>query len=216
MFWSTSRSLAESTAMHSHEVAELILCRAGTGLLALDDRQLELAPRRSVLIAANVPHRFIFHEGEHTDLKFICVTNSDAALYLAPAQCSILQGAGKQGATGLAYTGSRQWLWELAEKIPESFGLDEPNELMELWGIIGLLIGAHAQAARAGADETTRGGGRHAETIRRICGWSGCPVWPLPQFADAGIQNAYTHKRRRLCQNQTHPESRGAAGSLRQ
>ena len=171
MFWSTSRSLAESTAMHSHEVAELILCRAGTGLLALDDRQLELAPRRSVLIAANVPHRFIFHEGEHTDLKFICVTNSDAALYLAPAQCSILQGAGKQGATGLAYTGSRQWLWELAEKIPESFGLDEPNELMELWGIIGLLIGAHAQAARAGADETTRGGGRHAETIRRICGW---------------------------------------------
>lgn len=172
MFWSISLTLAESTETHGHDVAELILCRSGSGLLALERRHLELAPRRAILVAPGAPHRFVFRKGERAALKIICITRADAALHLSPAQAGILRDAAREGATAVEYAESDLWLWELSEKVPESFGLDGHRELTELWGIIGLLVGSHARAAGAPGEAAAGGGGdRHGRTIQEVCRW---------------------------------------------
>lgn len=167
MFWSLSLTLGESSPGHAHDVAELLLCRGGSGLVVLDGHDIELVDRRAVLIAPRARHRFVMRDGEAARLHVVCVTLADAALHLSPAQAAALRQLGGQGAIAVDYGEDDGWLWALGERIPASLGLADQGELSELWGIIGLFIGRHARVGQGGGAGTSK----YGATIRDVCAW---------------------------------------------
>lgn len=168
MFWSLSLTLGESSPGHAHDVAELLLCRGGSGLVVLDGHDIELVGRRAVLIAPRARHRFLVRDGEAARLHVICVTQADAALNLSPAQAAALRQLGQEGASAVDYGEADAWLWALGERIPTSLGLADQNELSELWGILGLFIGRHARVGQGGGGAGTS---KYGAAIRDVCAW---------------------------------------------
>lgn len=168
MFWGTTLALVEATDWHAHDVFELVFCRDGTGLLVLEEQNIELLVRRTILIAPKVRHRYFFREAESATLKIVCVTAEDVSTYLSPAQTSILRHMSREGVTFTDYAGEGLKIWDLSEIIPDGFGHVNHGELNVVWGVIGLLLASHMQGRKISDDRT---GARHAETIKKLCEW---------------------------------------------
>lgn len=168
MFWGTTLTLAEASDWHSHDVFELVFCQDGSGILVLEDKNIELSVRRTILIAPKVRHRYFFRETESATLKIVCVTAEDVATYLSPAQTSILRHMSREGGTFTDYSGEGLKIWNLSEIIPDGFGHVNHGELNIVWGVIGLLLATHMQGRKI-TDE--RSGARHVETIKKLCEW---------------------------------------------
>lgn len=168
MFWSITLTLSESSEWHSHDVFELILCRAGTGLLILDQENIELVSHRAVLIASKARHRFVFRKNEAADLKIVCITPADIATHLSAAQSSFLYNLNKLEGTFTDFSDKASVQWALVEMIPDGLGNQDPGEVHIAWGIIGVLI---ASCMRTKRDPENDLGSRHLHRIRKICEW---------------------------------------------
>ena len=168
MFWSLSLTLSGSSEWHSHDVFELVFCRAGSGLLILDQENIELVSRRTILIAPKIRHRFVFRETEAADLKIICITSADVATHLSAPQSSFLYNSNKLERKFTDYSEKTSPPWELVEMIPDGLGNQDPGELHLAWGVIGLLLASYMRNNR---EFENGSGSRHMDTIRRICEW---------------------------------------------
>jgi AraC-like DNA-binding protein len=168
MFWSITLTLSESSEWHSHDVFELIFCRAGTGLLILDQENIELVSHRTILIASKARHRFVFRKNEAADLKIVCITPADIATHLSAAQSSFLYNLNKLERKFTDYPEKTSLPWELVEMIPDGLGNQDLGELHIAWGVIGLLL---ASCMRKRRDPENNLESRHLNTIRKICEW---------------------------------------------
>lgn len=170
MLWSVSALLKEASAWHGHDVFEFIFCRAGSGQLELDDRQVDLRAGRTLFIAPGVRHRFSFGTGEQADLKLLCLNAQDLATFLSPAQAGSLDGV---KAAALTHADHRQQdtLWDLAAMIPDGFAISDLRELRIVWAAIGLILAMHGQAQDLPDDH---GQGRYRQKIQEIREWIDC------------------------------------------
>lgn len=168
MFWSVALTLSESTEWHSHDVFELILCRAGTGMLILDQENIELVSRRAILISSKARHRFVFRKDETADIKFVCITPADIAIYFSAAQSSFLYSLNKREGSFTDFPEKTSLPWELVEMVPDGLGNQDPGELHIAWGVIGLLL---ASCMRNKRNPEKASVSIHLNTIRNICEW---------------------------------------------
>ena len=168
MYWSMTLTLSESSEWHSHDVFELVFCHTGTGILIVDQEDIELVSRRTILVAPKVRHRFLFREDESADLKIVCVTSADVATHLSATQSSFLYSLNNLGYASTDYSEKKSPPWELIEMIPNGLGNQNPSELHIAWGIIGLLC---ATCMRGNLMLENGPGSKHLKTIRTICEW---------------------------------------------
>jgi AraC family transcriptional activator of mar-sox-rob regulon len=167
MFWTASLTLSEPSPVHAHDVIELIFCLAGSGSLLFDQQSIDLAGRRTILIAPGVRHRFTFRPGESADLKVVCLTLQDTVTHLSSAQTAILGQVKGVGATFTDHPEPSP-LWGLIETIPDGLGQEDHGQLLVVWSTIALLLSSHLrnqQMPEMGQEA------RHVETIRRVCAW---------------------------------------------
>ncbi|PLX93471.1 MAG: hypothetical protein C0620_07575 [Desulfuromonas sp.] len=168
MFWSVTTTLSDSSEWHSHDVFELILCRSGSGLLILDQENIELVSRRAILIASKARHRFVFRKNETADFKFVCFTPTDIATHLSAAQSSFLYNLNKPEYSFTDFPEQTSLPWELVEMIPDGLGDQDPGEVHIAWAVIGLLLASCMGNKR---DPEMASGSNHLNTIRKICEW---------------------------------------------
>lgn len=168
MIWCIPLTISESSEWHSHDVFELILCRAGTGLLILDQKNIELVSHRAILIASKARHRFVFRKDETVDLKIVCITPADIAAHLSATQSSYLYHLHKLECTFTDYPQDSPLPWEIFEMIPDGVGNQDPGDVHVAWGIIGLLISSFIGKKRDYEKEPET---KHLKTIQKICEW---------------------------------------------
>lgn len=168
MLWNITLTLAESSEWHAHEVFELVFCLAGTGSVLVDQQNIELATRRTILIAPSVRHRYIFRAGESADLKIVCVTTADMVTYLSPAQVSVLASLRNPGCTFADHPRQDSRLWQLVEILPDGLGNKDHGDVHVTWGVIGLLLASHIRDQQVLEHGTEA---KHFGTIRKICEW---------------------------------------------
>jgi AraC-like DNA-binding protein len=168
MIWSTTLNLVKSADWHEHDILEFIFCRSGSGLLVVGRHDIELTPRRAVIIAPRARHRFLFRENESAELKIVCMTQTDATINLSAAQTAVLTQVKTTGAAFTDYAEQDGWLWELVDQIPDTLEGQEHGDPVMVWGVIGLLVASHLRRMDMLPGEA---GVRHSDKIREICAW---------------------------------------------
>ena len=168
MIWSTTLNMATSSEWHEHDIIELIFCRSGSGLLVVGRHDIELTGRRAVIVAPGARHRFIFRGDEAAELKFVCMTKTDATINLSAAQAAVLGQAGPGGATFTDYPEQDDWLWQLVDRIPDTLDGGEQGDPAVVWGVIGMLVASYVRRVEGKPDEP---GVRHSDKMRGVCAW---------------------------------------------
>lgn len=167
MFWSMSCTVDSSTEPHAHGVFELILCREGSGLIVIGDQTIDLTERRTILVAPDVRHRFVFRPGESAGLKFVCVAPDDIAAHLSPAQAAALRSMKTAGATFADHSEQGPPLWGLCEMIPDGLAIDDTAGQQLVWAVIAVLLAAHSTELILGEFGTER----YRDEIAKVCAW---------------------------------------------
>lgn len=168
MILSTKIELANSSEWHEHHIIEIIFCRSGSGLLVLDQHEIDLVSRRAIIIAPGVRHRFLFRGDESADLKIVCMTQADATLNLSAAQSAVLGQVRIKEAAFTDYTESDLWLWELVDQIPDTLKGEERGNSVMTWGLIGTLVASFVHRMEICLEEF---GSKHSYKIRDVCAW---------------------------------------------
>lgn len=168
MIWSTTLHLAKSSEWHEHDIIELIFCRSGSGLLVVGRQDIELTPRRAVIIAPGSGHRFIFRGEQSAVLKIVCMTQTDANINLSAAQTAVLGQVKANGAAFTEYPEQDGWLWDLVDQIPDTLEGEQHVDPAMTWGVIGVLVASYLRRMDLLPTEV---GGKHSEKMREICAW---------------------------------------------
>ena len=151
MLWSLSARLEATSAWHKHEVFEFVACRSGSGWLEFDDRKIALQPLRTLLVAPGVRHRIGVAQGQTAELKILCLSASDVATQLSPAQRDFLDAA-QAKAGGYAdyadYAADDSRVFDLLALIPDAFAIAESDQLRVVWSAVGLILALHGSAQR--------------------------------------------------------------------
>ena len=148
MLWSLSARLEETSAWHSHDVLEFVACRSGSGWLEFGDRRVGLQPRRTLLVAAGARHRICVAPGEAAELKILCLSASDMATHLSPAQRAFLDAARTDISGHADYAADDRRVFDLLALIPDGFAITDGGQLRIVWGAIGLILALHGSAQR--------------------------------------------------------------------
>ena len=168
MFWSAQQDVTESIDWQTHEVFELLYCHSGSGRVLVGEHEIELHPNRMVLILPGTRHMVAIDPGRPAELKFVCVTPQDTARYLSPVQVALLESLRGLGCTSSDSSSEMPLLGELARLIPNGSVSGDHRELLVVWGVIGLLLAAHAYPL---SSEAVRAEPRHGGKIHQICAW---------------------------------------------
>ena len=167
MLWSTQLAMSDSTPWHSHEVFELIFCIDGSGKIEVDDNSIELRPNRVILVMPYARHRYIFEGERSASLKIVCLTSRDSALYLSPVQFEMLQSLRPCRYTFKDALSDTSLLQELTKQVPEGAVVGNHSELLNVWGIVGLVLASHVEQPRYPLEK----GHRYRSQLEEICRW---------------------------------------------
>lgn len=168
MFWSAQLKVTDSTDWHDHEVFELIFCGSGSGQVVIDNSSIDFRPERMILIIPNARHRFVLSREEAVDLKIVCITAQDTAMYLSPLQLAMLEDLRAQGCTFSDSADDIPPLAQLAKLIPDGSVIGAHSDLLLVWGVVSLLLAAHARSQGAALKEPKQ---RHQDKIHEVCAW---------------------------------------------
>ena len=166
--WNIALTLTESSEWHAHDVFEFVFCRAGTGLLVMDQQCIELVSQRTILIEPKARHKYVFRSDESADLKIVCMTSVDVATYLSPFQISALRQMNPSEVTFTDHPNRWPKLLELLTVIPDGFNSDDRGELHVAWGAMALLLAWHFRNLIMPDNGP---GKRHLSTIQKVCRW---------------------------------------------
>jgi len=169
MFWSARLDLNESTECHCHDVFELAFCASGCGLLMVDDTPIDLRPNRLILVLPERQHRFVFARTQAANLKFVCITRQDHALYLSPVQVAILENLRSRGYAFSDASADTPMLRELAGLIPDGTVVGNRRQMLTVWGVVGLLLASQADADGEVSLKDSRT--RHKNKVEKVCAW---------------------------------------------
>lgn len=140
MLWTLKGCITASTPWHAHGVFELILCLGGAGRLAIDGREIEFRPRRALVIAPDVRHRFRLRPGEAAELHVACLTSSDLEANLSPPTAAALSTLPAIGVAHADADAATTGVWETSALIPGLPGECDAAGLRMVWSAIGLLL----------------------------------------------------------------------------
>lgn len=168
MLWAANATIDESTPWHTHGIFELILCRSSGGKLQLEDREIAFLGERTILITPNVRHCYVLRGGEATDLKVVCLTPPDMAVFLSPATIAGLRAAKTAGVTYLDASGASFSTLDISALIPDGYGLQSSGELRLAWSAIGLLLARICQSIDEPLDGTSQ---RRRARFQEVRAW---------------------------------------------
>ena len=169
MFWSMHIGIECSSAWHSHEVFELIFCLAGTGQLEVEGSVIDLQPQRLMLVAPYARHRYFIQNQQHADIKVVCITQQDSALYLSPIQAERLNDLRSQRYAYADLPPDAAALAELTQQIPEGSVGGNRQEELRVWAVVGMLLAL--QTGQGGKEASHGLGSGNRAKMHEICSW---------------------------------------------
>ena len=148
MFWSLKAQISATASVHSHDIAELVLCYGDGGYLRSKAHNIDFKAGRTLLIPPGVQHQVVVTDKMQTEIKIFCMSLTDMKLFLSPAQMISVQQLFSMGISIADAAEPSSNLLSLGDQVSE--GINQPaSSTQQLnWSLVSLILALHSSRYR--------------------------------------------------------------------
>ena len=153
MFWSLKAQISATASIHSHDIAELILCYGEGGYLRGKDHNIDFKVGRTLLIPPGVQHQVVVADNMQAEIKIFCMSHSDMKYFLSPVQMITVRRLFSMGISVADAENPSSNLLHLGDQVSE--GINQPSlSTQQLnWSLVSLILALHSSRYRLEASQ---------------------------------------------------------------
>jgi AraC-like DNA-binding protein len=154
MLWSLKAKISASASVHSHDIAELILCYGDGGYLRVDDYNINFKAGRTLLIPPGVQHQVVVADKRHAEIKIFCMSRTDMRHFLSPVQMTSVQAIFLMGISIADAAPPSSNLLNIGDQVSEGINQTASNIQQLNWSLTGLILALHCSRCRLEASQS--------------------------------------------------------------
>jgi AraC-like DNA-binding protein len=173
MFWSLKAQMSATASVHSHDIAELILCYGEGGYLRGKDHNVYFKAGRTLLIPPGYQHQVVVAGKMQTVLKIFCMSGTDMKHFLSPVQMTTVQRLFSMGITVADVEGPCSSLLDLGDQVSEGIHQPASNTQQLNWSLVSLILALHTNRSRpeAGQRQLYKRGNKYQQKMQQVASW---------------------------------------------
>jgi AraC-like DNA-binding protein len=153
MFWSLKAKMSATASVHSHDIAELILCYGEGGYLRGKDHNVDFKVGRTLLIPPGVQHQVVVADKMQAEIKIFCMSHSDMKHCLSPVQMTTVQRLFSMGISVADAEEPRSHLLSIGDQVSEGINQSESTTQQLNWSLVSLILALHSSKYRLEASQ---------------------------------------------------------------
>jgi AraC family transcriptional activator of mar-sox-rob regulon len=148
MFWSLKAKIGATASVHSHDIAELILCYGDGGYLRGKDYSIDFMPGRTLLIPPGVQHQVVVADKKQAMIKIFCMSPSDMQQFLSPVQLNTVQQLFSMGISIADAVQPCSNLLSIGDQVSEGINQAASSTQQLNWSLVSLILALHSSRYR--------------------------------------------------------------------
>jgi AraC family transcriptional activator of mar-sox-rob regulon len=173
MFWSLKAKISATASVHSHDIAELVLCYGDVGYLRTSENNIDFKVGRTLLIPPGAQHQMVVVNKIQAEIKIFCMSVTDMQHFLSPAQMTSVQQLFSMGVSIADAAQPSSNLLSLGDQVSEGINQATSATQQLNWSLISLILALHSSRYRLETSQLhiTNRQNKYQQKIQQVASW---------------------------------------------